>query len=71
MPDVVLRMLKNSKEPDVQKKIAEMLKNIVDGFVQSLGPMASIVQGFNDIETIERGRRGIFIEKRRTICQIG
>ncbi len=53
-PDILEKVAEITRDPEIQNKIVEGVKKGVDSFAATLGPMASMVQGFLTFETIEK-----------------
>ena len=55
------------QDPEVQTKLITELMKAIEGFIETLGPMAALVQNFLDMETVEEQIRLYFSEHKEEI----
>ena len=55
------------QDPDVQTKLITEIMKAIEGFIETLGPMAALVQNFLDMETVEEQIRHYFFENQDEI----
>ncbi len=57
------------KDPEIQSKIISGIKNGVENFIESLGPMSAMVNNFLSMEMVEQKVREYFNEKEEDIAE--
>lgn len=62
-PNLLLRLAAMLQEPDVRDKIVRGARGGVENFISSLGPMAAMVSGFLNMESVEIKIRDYLVNK--------
>ncbi len=52
-PFLVDRTIQLTREPAVQDRIIDAVKNAIEAFIENFGPMAAMIQGFLDMDMVE------------------
>jgi len=66
-PHLLDHGLRIINEPDVQEKIISAIRQAIEAFIETLGPMASMVQNFLDMDMVEEKIRTYFSDKQDDI----
>lgn len=67
-PNLLLRLATLIQEPEVRDKVVKGARGAVENFISSLGPMAAMVSGFLNMESVENKIRDYMVDKEDDIA---
>lgn len=69
-PELLAQGVKILEEPEIQQKIVDTIMNGIEEFIETLGPMAAMVQNFLDMAMVEEKIKEYFNEKQDDIAAL-
>lgn len=69
-PELLAQGVKILEEPGIQQKIVDAIMKGIEEFIETLGPMAAMVQNFLEMSMVEEKIKEYFNEKQDDIAQL-